>query len=85
MTMKTIPIFVEVAGWCAAGAILGAYALLSAGKLQARSATYQWLNIVGAVGFIINSGWNGAIPSAALNAVWLVIALYALRRNRRPS
>ncbi len=76
-------IFIDVAGWTAACAILGAYALLSTGKVQARSPLYQWMNIVGAAGFIINSGWNHAVPSAALNVVWLGIALYALRRNRR--
>jgi len=75
--------FVEIAGWTAAATILGAYALLSSGKLQARSPLYQWLNILGAAGFIINSGWNGAVPSVALNVVWLGIAVYALRRNRR--
>ncbi|HUX73945.1 MAG TPA: hypothetical protein VMV25_08670 [Steroidobacteraceae bacterium] len=75
--------FVQIAGWTAAAAILGAYALLSSGKLQSRSPLYQWLNVLGAVGFIINSGWNGAIPSVALNVVWLCIAVYALGRNRR--
>jgi hypothetical protein len=36
---------------------------MTIGKLQARSALYQCMNIVGAVGFIINSGWNGAWPA----------------------
>ena len=67
--------------------ILGAYALLTAGKLDARSPAYQWMNVVGAAGFIVNSGWNGAIPSAALNVVWMGIGIYALTRlarTRRP-
>ena len=80
MTLKT---FVELSGWTAALLILGSYSLLSFGKIQARSALYQWMNIVGALGFIINCTWNGAWPSVALNAVWMGIALYALRRNRR--
>ena len=63
--------------------ILGAYALLTAGKLDARSPTYQWMNVVGAAGFIVNSGWNGAIPSAALNVVWMGIGIYALSRLAR--
>ncbi|NNM62617.1 MAG: hypothetical protein HKM03_10640 [Steroidobacteraceae bacterium] len=73
---------VEIAGWFAAAAILGAYFLLSLGKIDARSASYQWLNILGAIGFIINSGWHGAVPSVALNVVWLAIAAFALKRNR---
>jgi hypothetical protein len=74
--------FVDIAGWSGAALILGAYILLSLGRLPARSPIYQWMNIVGAAGFIVNSGWNGAMPSVALNVVWLGIALYALKRNR---
>jgi hypothetical protein len=43
------------------------------------------MNILGAVGFVVNSGWNGALPSAAMNVVWLGIGLYALRQQRRPN
>jgi hypothetical protein len=80
MTLKT---FIDVAGWTAALLILGSYSLLSFGKLQSRSPIYQWMNIAGALGFIINCTWNGAWPSVALNVVWLGIAFYALRRNSR--
>jgi hypothetical protein len=73
-----IEIAVEVIGWIAAALILGAYGLLTAGKLTARSIAYQGMNVVGALGFIINSGWNGAIPSAALNVIWAGIGLFAL-------
>ena len=82
MTLKT---FIACSGWIAALLILSAYSLLSFGKIQARSSVYQWMNIVGALGFIINCAWNAAWPSVALNVVWMGIALYALRRNRRVS
>ena len=74
---------VEVIGWAGAALILGAYALLSAGKLRAESVTYQLMNILGAAGFVVNSGFNGALPSAAMNVIWIGIALYALRQRRR--
>ena len=80
MQLKT---FIECAGWLGALLILGAYGLVTTGKLTARSALYQWMNIVGAVGFIINSGWNGAWPSAWLNIVWLAIGIYGIARARR--
>jgi hypothetical protein len=80
MTMKS---FVEISGWAAALLILGSYGLLSFGRILARSPIYQWMNILGAIGFIINCTWNGAWPSVALNVVWLGIAVYALRRNSR--
>ena len=76
-------IAIEVIGWAAAVAILAAYALLTAGKLQADDRAYQWLNVLGAAGFILNSGWNGAIPSAALNVIWAGIGLTALWRIAR--
>ena len=74
---------VEVIGWAGAALILGAYALLSVGKLRAESVTYQLMNILGAAGFVVNSSWNGAIPSAAMNVIWIGIGLYALRQRRR--
>jgi len=78
-------IAVEIAGWIAAGLILGAYALLTAGRLTARSPLYQWMNVVGAAGFVLNSGVNGAYPSAALNIIWMAIgavALWSIARAR---
>ena len=80
MQLKT---FIECAGWLGAILILGAYGLVTTGRLNARSAPYQWMNIAGAVGFIINSGWNGAWPSAWLNIVWLAIGIYGISRSRR--
>jgi hypothetical protein len=77
-------LFVEVVGWIGATLIIGAYALLSAGKLAGNSRTYHLMNIFGAAGFVVNSGWNGAFPSAALNVVWIGIGGYALLARRRP-
>jgi hypothetical protein len=74
---------IEAAGWVGAVLILGAYGLVSAGKIDARAPLYQWINIIGAVGLIVNSGWNGALPSTALNVVWLCIGLLTLLRRRR--
>ncbi|WP_338424335.1 CBU_0592 family membrane protein [Sphingopyxis kveilinensis] len=71
-------IIIEIIGWAAAATILAAYILLSLGKLEARGYAYQWMNVVGAGGFIINSGYNGAIPSAALNIVWAAMGLFTL-------
>jgi len=73
-----VTVAIEVIGWAAALLILAAYALLTAGKLKADDRAYQWMNVAGALGFILNSGWNGAIPSAALNVIWAGIGLTAL-------
>jgi hypothetical protein len=85
MTLSTM---IEITGWVAALLILGAYALLTAEKLTARDPAYQWLNVVGALGILLNSGWNGAVPSAALNVVWMaigVVALWKIRTARKGS
>lgn len=71
---------VEVAGWSGALLILAAYALLTAGRLSAQSIAYQAMNVVGAAGFIVNGWWHGALPSTALNIVWMLIGAVALIR-----
>ena len=71
-------IAVEVVGWAGAFAVLIAYGLVSAERVTSRSWTYQLLNIGGAVGLVINSSWNGAIPSAVVNIIWIGIGIYAL-------
>jgi hypothetical protein len=76
-------ILLESIGWTGAVLILAAYVMLSLGRLDGRSRAYQWMNVVGAVCFIINSGYNGAIPSATLNVVWAGIGLYTLWRVGR--
>ena len=73
--MKTT---IEVIGWTGATLILAAYALLSTGKLRAESVTYHLMNILGAAGFVINSGWNGAYPSVFINVVWMAVGLYGV-------
>jgi hypothetical protein len=63
--------------------ILGAYALLTAGRIAARSVSYQGMNVVGALGFIANGWWHGALPSAVLNVIWAGIGIVALWQIRR--
>jgi hypothetical protein len=72
-----IEIAVEVVGWAGAALILAAYALLSEERLSGRSLVFQAMNVVGAAGFVINSTWHGALPSAALNVLWLLIGAIA--------
>ena len=69
---------VEVIGWIAAALMLSAYLLLTGGKISAQSPLYHWLNVLSGAGFIVNSGWNGAYPSATINVVWMCIGLYGV-------
>ena len=74
----TLGLLMEIVGWIGAVLILAGYGLLTAGKVTAKSPSYQWMNVVGALGFIANSAWNGAWPSAVLNIIWVGIGVVAL-------
>ena len=78
--MSPVEIAVEVVGWAGAALILGGYLLITMGKVTGQSALYQWMNVAGAAGFIVNGWWHGAVPSAALNVVWMMIGGVALWR-----
>jgi hypothetical protein len=78
--VTAVDLAVEIVGWAGAILILFAYLLLSAGRLSGQSLTYQVLNVVGAAGFIVNGWWHGALPSATLNVLWLMIGLFAAIR-----
>jgi len=86
--MTAVEIAVEVAGWLGALLILFAYLFLSMGRMTGQSLAYQGMNIVGAAGFVINGWWHRALPSAALNILWLLIgaiASWRIIRKRRSS
>ena len=78
--MTPTEIAVEVAGWAGASLILGAYLLLSMDRVTGRSMLYQGMNVAGAAGFIVNGWWHGAVPSAVLNVIWMMIGGVALWR-----
>lgn len=68
----------EIIGWFGAIAILIAYLLVSIKRISPTSKAYQMLNLLGALGIVVNSLVHNAIPSAGLNITWSVIALYGL-------
>ena len=80
---ETTELLIEIAGWVGAGLILLAYALVSAGRIEARSVSFQLMNLLGAAGFVINSGFHGAWPSAIPNVIWIGIAAVSLARLRQ--
>ena len=69
---------IEFLGWVAAALMLSAYVLLTMNKLNSHSRLYHWLNALSGAGFVVNSGWNGAYPSAFINVVWMAIGLYGV-------
>ena len=73
---------IEGIGWIGALLVLVAYGLVSTERVSSRSFSYQAMNIGGAVGLVVNSAWNGAIPSAVVNLIWIGIGVYALAARR---
>ena len=71
----SIRFVIDVIGWLGAAALLAAYALVSAKRLDGDSMRFQLLNLLGAVFLIINSAYYGAYPSAFVNVVWIGIAV----------
>jgi len=80
-----LELLVEIVGWAGALLILVAYALLSSGKLDGQSRLYQWMNVLGAAGFVVNGWWHQALPSTTLNVVWMLIGGMALWQIARRS
>ena len=83
MLPHTTAIIIEIIGWIGAVLVLGAYILVSMGRLSGRSPAFQWMNAAGAAFFVLNTWWHGAIPSMVLNIVWSAIGFVALWQMRR--
>jgi hypothetical protein len=73
---------VDVAGWIGMALLIGAYALVTTGRILGPSLRFQLMNLVGGALLMVNSAWYGAWPSAALNLVWVVIGTTGLVRAR---
>jgi hypothetical protein len=75
-------ILINVVGWIGMALLIGAYALVTAGKLHGPGLTFQLMNLFGGGFLMVNSAYYGAWPSAALNLVWVGIGLVGLTRAR---
>jgi hypothetical protein len=74
---------VDVLGWVGALALLVAYGLVSARRLEADAVAYQLPNLVGSLLLIVNTAYYGAYPSAMLNLLWVGVAAHTLWRRWR--
>jgi hypothetical protein len=80
--MDATVILVNVVGWAGMALLIGAYALVTAGRLHGPGWTFQLMNLLGAAFLMINSAYYSAWPSAGLNVVWVVIGVLGLLRAR---
>ena len=80
--MDITTLVIDVAGWIGMALLIGAYALVTTGRILGPSLTFQLMNLVGGGLLMVNSAWYGAWPSAALNLVWVVIGTAGIVRAR---
>lgn len=76
--MTVVSLFLESIGWLGAALVVAAYGFVSYGLVDGRSKAYQALNILGSLLLAVNTAWHHAWPSAAVNVIWMGIAVGAL-------
>jgi predicted membrane protein len=73
---------IEIIGWLGSFMVIFAYAMNIFKKMSADSFSYYLLNIMGSVFLIVNTFYHHAIPSVAVNIIWVLIALSALLKKK---
>ena len=71
-------IVIEIIGWISSVLILAAYFFNMRGSWKAASPLYIWCNLLGGAGFVLNTVYHHAYPSALVNVIWVIIAIAAL-------
>lgn len=72
-------------GWTGAVLILGAYALVSLGKLPPSSRLWAGMNIVGSGALAWSSLLDRRWPFVTLNLVWAGVGIWSLINPPRPA
>ena len=80
--MDATVIVINVVGWLGMVLLLGAYGLVTAGRITGTSLPFQLLNLFGGGFLMLNSAYYSAWPSAVLNLIWVVIGTAGLVRSR---
>ena len=68
----------DICGWIGSIMIVTGFFLVSNGKVEAKTNTFQIINIFGAACIGLNAYYYGALPSVGLNAVWVLIGVAAM-------
>lgn len=76
--MTDLKLWIDILGWIGSVEVILAYALISNGKVQGKSVSYQLLNLTGSIFLMANTIYYHAYPSSAINGVWMLVAIVAL-------
>lgn len=67
-------------GWIGSSAYIIAYFLLIIKRLRVDKPLYHILNILGALGLIVDALYLNDLPNLSVNILWALIAAYAIFR-----
>jgi hypothetical protein len=70
----------ELTGWVGAFLFIIAYFLLATGRLSSEKRGYHIMNALGGFCLVVNAMSLSDLPTIVVNAVWGLIALFALFR-----
>lgn len=73
-------LFWSVVGWYGVAAIVTAYFLVNFELVTVHDASYQFLNITGALGLALETWIKRDYQPMVLNIIWLIVALVAVVR-----
>jgi len=80
--MNLTTLTIDILGWCGSIFLIIAYYQNSRNKINAQSAIYQFLNVIGSLLLIINTLYYGAYPSSVVNIIWVFIGLHYLLQTK---
>ncbi len=80
MRVDPVTVIVNVVGWLGMALLVGAYALVTTGRIPGTGLVFQLMNLLGGGLLMVNTAWYGAWPSAVLNLIWVVIGTVGLVR-----
>lgn len=69
---------IKISGWLGVIIYLVAYLLLVVKKLKSDRPLYHLLNILGAIGLLLNAWLLNDYPNLVINIIWALIAVYAI-------
>ncbi|MBI5421449.1 MAG: hypothetical protein HZA35_04050 [Parcubacteria group bacterium] len=75
-------LFLQIVGWLGTTLIVLGYFFVSSNKMKGTSATYQLLNLCGAIFLGIDMARHQTWSGVTLQIIWGAIALLSLFRHR---
>lgn len=72
---------IEIIGWLASIILVGSYMLNILGKIPSNSYLYIIGNLLGGLGFTINTFYHKAYPSSLVNLIWVCVAIYSIIKS----